>query len=91
MLAFPTQERDKDEVWPPTSIRFDKINNRVGMGSGWLEVSTTMLRRFAGDAIAAQAILNDTLALILITRYGEKYEAQQWVTRAFHTEYLWHR
>jgi len=91
MLAFPTQERNKDEVWLPTSIRFNKVKNRVEMGSGWLEVSTTMLRRFAGDAIAAQAILNDTLALILITRYGERYEAQQWVTRAFHTEYLWHR
>jgi len=90
MLAFPTQERDKDEVWLPTSIKFDKAKNHIRMGSGWLEVSTNMLRRFAGDAIAAQATLNDTLALILVTRYGEKYEAPQWVTRALHTEYLWH-
>lgn len=91
LLAFPTQERNKYEVWLPTHIRLDKKNNRVYMGQGWLEVSTTMLRRLAGDAIAAQAILHDTLATILLTRYGEKYIVQPWVTKAYQTEYLWQR
>ena len=90
MFAFPTQERGKDEVWLPTSIDFKKVENRVNLGRGWLEVSTNMVRRLAGDAIAAQAVLHDTLALILITRYDEKYVPPPWVIRAYKTEYLWH-
>jgi hypothetical protein len=90
MFAFPTQERGKDEVWLPTSIDFKKVENRVNLERGWLEVSTNMVRRLAGDAIAAQAVLHDTLALILITRYNEKHVPQPWVIRAYKTEYLWH-
>ena len=84
MFAFPTRERNKDEVWLPTHVRLDKNKNRIYLGQGWLEVSTNMLRRFAGDAIAAQAVLHDTLATILITRYGEEYTPPQWVINAFH-------
>lgn len=91
MLAFPTQERDKEEVWLPTSIRLDKLRNRVDLGRFWLEVSPNQVRRLAGDAIAAQVALHDTLALILVTRYEENYKAPQWVTRAFETDYLWRR
>lgn len=83
MLAFPTRERDKYEVWLPTSIRLDKVRNRVLMGQGWLEVSTNEVRRLASDAIAAQAVLHDTLAVILTTRYSEKYAPPQWVLRAY--------
>jgi hypothetical protein len=89
MFAFPTQERGKDEVWLPTSIDFKKVENRVNLGRGWLEVSTKMVRRLAGDAIAAQAILHNTLALILITRYNAKYVVPQWVSRALATDFLW--
>ena len=89
MYAFPTRERNKNEVWIPTSIRLDKAQNRVLLGQGWLEASTEKLRRLAGDAIGAQAILHDTLALILTTRYDEKYEPPQWVIRAYQTDYLW--
>lgn len=89
MYAFPTRARNKDEVWMPTSIRLDKAQNRVLLGQGWLEASTEELRRLAGDAIGAQVILHDTLALILTTRYDKKYEPPQWVIRAYQTDYLW--
>ncbi len=36
MLAFPTPEREKEEVWLPTRIRFDKTRNRVDLGRAWL-------------------------------------------------------
>ncbi len=88
MLAFPTQERDKEEIFIPYRIRFDRGRNRINLGSAWLEVSADMVRRFAGDSIAAQAVLHDTLALILSIRYGEKYNAPQWVTRVLQTDYF---
>jgi hypothetical protein len=91
MLAFPTREHDKEEVWLPSRISPDKAWNRVDLERAWLEVSVDEVRRLAGDAIAAQAILHDTLALILVTRYGEKYDAPQWVIRASQTDYLWRR
>ena len=90
MYAFPTRARNKNEVWIPTYIRFEKAQNRVRLGQGWLEASTENLRRLAGDAIGAQAVLHDTLALILTTRYDERYEPPQWVIRAYQTDYLWH-
>lgn len=89
MLAFPTRERDKEEIWLPSRVRFDGSRNRVLLERAWLEIRADNVRRFAGDSIAAQAVLHDTLPLILVTRYGEKYNAPQWVTRAFHTDYLW--
>ncbi len=91
MLAFPTRMRDKDEIWMPTSINFDKEHHNIKMGQGWLESSVNELRRLAGDAIAAQAILCDTLGVILNTRYNEKYTVPQWVTRAYQTDYLWQK
>ncbi len=87
MLAFPTKERGKNEVWLPTSIKLDKVNNRVLMGQGWLEVSANELRKLAGDAISAQAVLHDTLALILVIRYSEKYVVPKWVSRIYQTYY----
>lgn len=75
----------------PTSIKFNREGHRVDLGQGWLESSINELRRLAGDAIAAQAILHDTLALILITRYGEKYTAPQWLIKAYQTDYLWQK
>lgn len=89
MFAFPTQERDKNEIWLPTRIRFEKLRNRVMLERAWLEVSGDRVRRLASDAIAAQAVLHDTLALILVTRYGHKYSPSQWVIRAYENEYLW--
>ena len=91
LLAFPTQERDKDEIWGPTHIKLAKVKNRVYLGRAWLEVNTNELRRLAGNAIAAQAILHDTLATILLTRYGENYVPPQWVIKAYQTEYLWYQ
>ena len=91
LLAFPTRERNKDELWLPTSIRLERARNRVMLGRAWLEVSADEVRRLAGDAIAAQTALHDTLALILVTRYGEKYTVPQWVRRAFETDYIWRR
>jgi len=90
MLAFPTRVRGKDEIWMPTSIKFDR-DRGIGLGQGWLESSISELRRLVGDAIAAQAILHDTLAVILTTRYNEKYTAPRWVTEARHTDYLWQK
>jgi len=91
MLAFPTRVRNKDEIWMPTSIKFNREGHRIDLGQGWLESSINELRRLAGDAIAAQAILHDTLAVILITRYGEKYTAPQWLIKAYQTDYLWQK
>lgn len=91
MLAFPVRDRGKDEIWMPTSIKFNKELNYVKLGQGWLESSISELRRLAGDAIAAQAILHDTLAVILSTRYNETYIASQWVIRAYQTDYLWQK
>lgn len=85
MLAFPTQERVKNEVWMPCSTRMNKDKNEVRLRRGWLEASPNELRRLVSDAIAAQAVLHDTLATILITRYGEKYSAPDWVIRAYQT------
>ncbi len=91
MLAFPTRERGKEEIWMPTSIRLHKEPNYIGLGRGWLESSTAELRRLAGDAIGAQAVLHDTLAVILSTRYNEKYVVPQWVFRAYQTDYIWQK
>jgi hypothetical protein len=91
MLAFPTRVRDKDEIWMPTSINFNKEGHYIKLGQGWLESSINELRRLASDAIAAQAILHDTLAVILITRYNEKYTVPQWVIKAYQTDYLWQK
>lgn len=85
MLAFPTQERGKSEVWMPCSTRMNKDKNEVRLRRGWLEASASELRRLVSDAIAAQAVLHDTLATILITRYGERYSAPEWVIRAYNT------
>ena len=91
MLAFPTRERHKDEIWMPTSINLNKEHNYVKLGRGWLESSTNELRRLAGDAIGAQAVLHDTLAMILKTRYNEEYVLPQWVIRAYQTDYIWQK
>ncbi len=90
MLAFPTRARDKDEIWMPTSIKFDEERG-IGLGQGWLESSINKVRRLAGDAIAAQAVLHDTLAVILSTRYDERYTVPQWVVKAYQTDYLWQK
>lgn len=90
MLAFPTTARDKNEIWMPTSIKFDR-DRGIGLGQGWLESSINELRRLAGDAIAAQAILHDTLAIILMSRYNEKYAVPQWVIKAYQTDYFWQK
>ena len=89
MLAFPTRERGKDEIWMPTSINFNKKEHYVRLRGGWLESSVNELRRQAGDAFAAQAVLHDTLAIILTTRYNEQYTRPQWVIKAHQTDYLW--
>lgn len=91
MLAFPTRVRDKDEIWMPTSIKFDKEHHHIRLGQGWLESSVNMSRRLAGDAVAAQVTLHDTLAVILWTRYNEKYTTPQWVKKAYQTDYLWQK
>jgi hypothetical protein len=93
MLAFPIRAGDEDElwIWMPTSIKFNKEKNHIKLGQGWLESSIKKLRRLAGDAVAAQAVLHDTLAMILITRYDEKYTVPQWLIKAYQTEYLWQK
>ena len=89
MLAFPTQEHNKDEVWLPSHITFQKKTNRILLEKAWLEVNINRVRRWAGDAIGAQAVLQDTLALILLTRYGIKFDVPQWVIKAYETDYIW--
>ena len=91
MLAFPTRARGNDEIWMPTSVKFNKEGHYIKMGQGWLESSINEIRRLAGDAIAAQAILHDTLAVILSTRYNEKYKVPQWLIKAYQTDYFWQR
>jgi hypothetical protein len=83
MLAFPTQARGKSEVWMPYYV--DMEEDQIKLGSGWLGANPNNIRKLVGDAIVAQAVLHDTLALILMTRYKEQYYAQDWVVRAYQT------
>lgn len=85
MLAFPSTSRKKEEVMLPAKLEFDGDNNRIILKPGWLEVSANHVRELANNTVAAQAVLHDTLALILSTRYGEKYVPQNWVIRALQT------
>lgn len=85
MLALPTQARGEDEVWMPYSVKVDIEQNQIKLGGGWLGANLKNIRRLTSDAIAAQVLLHDTLALILMTRYGEKYYAPDWVVRAYKT------
>lgn len=87
LLAFPTTERGKNEIFIPFNINIDKKPS-IHMGFGWVEASVNQIRWFAENTILAQAVLHDTLAVILITRYGEKYTVPQWVIKAYQTDYL---
>lgn len=88
LIVFPMQESGKGVVWVPASIKMDIKQNKIGVGSGPLEANPNEIRRLVSNAIVAQAILHDTLAMILITRYGEKYLAPNWVFRAYQTYLL---
>ncbi|MBE9512972.1 MAG: hypothetical protein IMY77_02810 [Chloroflexi bacterium] len=89
MLAFRTTQRGKEEIWLPTSFRIEEVPKRILLGNGWLENSVNELRHLAGVATSAQAILHDTLALILSSRYSEEYSVPQWILRAYDTDYMW--
>lgn len=91
ILAFPTQVRNKDELWVPARIKFDKGGNSILIRNAWLEGSSDRVRRWTADAIAAQAVLYDTLALILSIRYRVEPIIPQWVAKALETDYLWSR
>lgn len=82
MLAFysPLQ---KDEIFIPSDIRLDRAQNIVKLKSANIEVSANMVRQFATDARMAQAVLWDTLALILMTRFNEKHDPPSWVISAY--------
>jgi hypothetical protein len=83
LIVFPMEERGK--VWVPASVKMDIKQNQIGLDSGFLEANPNEVRRLASSAIVAQAVLHDTLAIILLTRYGEKYRAPNWVVRAYQT------
>jgi len=85
MLALPTKARGRNEVWMPYSVKFDIEKNQIKLGGGWLGANLNNIRRLTSDAIVAQALLHDTLAFILMTRYREKYYAPDWVVRAYKT------
>ena len=85
MLAFPTKARGEDEIWMPYSVDFDIEQNQIKLGGGWLGANLNNIRKLTSDAIVAQAVLHETLALILMTRYGEQYYAPDWVVRAYKT------
>jgi hypothetical protein len=91
MLAFPSMEKYKVGIWMPTSVDFHKEGYFIELEHGWLESSITELRWLAGSAIAAQAVLHDTLAIILMSRYKDKYTIPQWVIRAYQTDYIWQK
>ncbi len=84
MLAFDSPLH-KDQVFIPSDIRIDRAQNLVRIKTANIEVSANMLIRFANDAVLAQAVLWDTLALILMTRFGESYNPPQWVINAYNT------
>lgn len=88
MLAFPTTTNNSNKIWLPTSIKYNKTLNFVSIGQGWLESSANELRELVGNSIGAQAVLHDTLALILITRYREQYITPQWLIDAYQTDYI---
>ena len=85
LIVFPIQDSGKGIVWVPASINMDIKQNQIGITSGHLEANPNEIRRLASDAIVAQAVLHDTLALILSIRYGEQYYQQNWAVRAYQT------
>jgi len=89
MLALRTRTADKDEVWMPIEVAHDSDAKRTRLRGASLVVSSGNVRRWAGDAIAAQAILWDTLGLILWLRYGVEPSPPAWVLKAYAADYLW--
>ena len=79
-LAFPTSERGSIEIWVPTEFKL--TSDRATMGRAWLSASADEATRYARDAIVAQAVLHDTLAIILQARFGDEYQPQLWVLEA---------
>jgi hypothetical protein len=88
MYAFPTNERGKEEIWMPTSIELEKEKKQFNVGRGWIEVNADLIRKFVGDAIAAQALLHDTLAIILTTRYKEEYSPPEWLLKVLESDHI---
>ena len=92
MLAFPTMERGKAEIWMPFNVVNDYADGKLTalrMGRGWLGANLDSIRMFVYDAITAQAVLHDTLALILITRYNYTHTVPQWITQVYQGSYIW--
>jgi hypothetical protein len=89
MFAIPTDQREKAELWVPAKFTFDKKEHCFHLENGWLESSQNEVIRFVGNSIGAQVTLHDTLAIILSTRYKERYVIPEWVTDAYQTDYLW--
>jgi hypothetical protein len=84
LLAFPTRERGKNELFIPYNVHVDEKIPAIRMGMGWLTADANTIRQLAGNSIAAQAVLHDTLVVILMTRYAERnYKPPVWVVKAY--------
>jgi hypothetical protein len=84
LLVFPTKQGNKNELFIPYNIHIEGTPPSIHLGRGSITADANTIRQLAGDAVAAQAVLHDTLAIILISRYGERrYQAPAWVIRAY--------
>jgi hypothetical protein len=84
ILVFPSKQRNKSELFVPFNVRIEGTPPSILIGKGQITADVNTIRKLSGDALAAQAVLHDTLAIILITRFAERnYQAPTWVVRVF--------
>lgn len=81
LLGFPVRDDDgKPHVELITGRGYD--SGEIHLNTVTLEVSAANIAIMAGNALAAQASLWDSLALILWSRFDERHEAPPWVHHA---------
>jgi hypothetical protein len=82
LLAFPTTERGKPEVFLPARFTISGLPLQANIEAAWLAADVETVKYYAGNALAGQLALHDTLAAILQVRFGEPYVRPAWVTDA---------
>ena len=84
LLAIPTEAGDppRKVVLIPKRRTYDREANAVRIQDTWIFCEPDSIRRKASHAVAAQAVLNSLLGLVLWTRYGVTYSTPEWAARA---------
>lgn len=84
LLAIPTEagEPPRKVVLVPKWRSYNRETNAVHIQDTWIFCQPDSIRRRASRAIAAQAVLNSLLGLVLWTRFGVPYSTPEWAVRA---------